>query len=359
MITPEQLIEQTTRHSVYLERLKTGNANEVLDLLRQIEDRLLGRLSRSDVTEWSRARLERQVAAIRASLNQQYADLVLAKLDEQIRELAAYETEFEKRSLEQVVQYQFTLPDPEQVIAAVQAAPLSISGPDGGKLLESFIEDWTQDQIGRATNSIRAGYAQGETTAAIVRRLRDEVIPTNRRTMSTVVRTALAHVQANAREEVWKSNRDIIKRVRWTSTLDKRTSSQCQLLDGQVFKIGEGPRPPAHPNCRSTTVAVLDERFSFLQEDAERFARDPETGQVNYVDADQTYYGWLKRQPAEVQDSIIGPTRGKLLRDGGLSAQRFAELQLGKQFKPLTLKEMRGLEPLALAFKRAGLERQS
>lgn len=354
MITPEQLIEQTTRHSVYLERLKTGDANEVLDLLRQIEDRLLGRLFRSNVTEWSRARLERQVAAIRASLNEQYAGSVLAKLDEQIRELASYETEFEKRSLEQVVNYQFTLPDPEQLITAVQSAPLSVSGPDGGKLLESFIEDWTSDQVNRASNAIRAGYAQGLTTPQIVRQIRDEVIPTNRRTMSTIVRTSLAHVQAVSREEVWKANTDIIKRVRWTSTLDKRTSSQCRSLDGQVFEIDKGPRPPAHPGCRSTTVAVLDERFSFLEQGAERFARDPETGEVGYVDANQTYYGWLKRQPADVQDSIIGKTRGKLLRDGGLTSQRFAELQLGKQFQPLTLAEMRDLEPLA--FKRAGLE---
>jgi hypothetical protein len=50
---------------------------------------------------------------------------------------------------------------------------------------------------------------------------------------------------------------------------------------------------------------------------------------------------------------VIGPTRGKLLRDGGLSARRFAELQLGKTFEPLNLKEMRKLDPLA--FRRAGL----
>jgi len=83
------------------------------------------------------------------------------------------------------------------------------------------------------------------------------------------------------------------------------------------------------------------------------------------VPANQTYYGWLKTQPAAVQDSIIGPTKGKLLRDGGLSSQRFSELQLGKQFQPLTLygrdlpgggreMGMRELEPLA--FQRAGLD---
>ena len=59
-------------------------------------------------------------------------------------------------------------------------------------------------------------------------------------------------------------------------------------------------------------------------------------------------------QPAKVQDSIVGSTRGKLLRDGGLSAGRFAELQLGKRFEPLTLDEMRQLEPIA--FHKAGLD---
>ena len=67
----------------------------------------------------------------------------------------------------------------------------------------------------------------------------------------------------------------------------------------------------------------------------------------------QTYYSWMKTQPAKVQDSIIGPTRGKLLRNGGISAERFAKLQIGKDFTPLTLKDMRKLDPIA--FEKAGL----
>ena len=51
--------------------------------------------------------------------------------------------------------------------------------------------------------------------------------------------------------------------------------------------------------------------------------------------ASQTYYEWLKTQPAEF-DIAIGTTRAKLLRSGGLSAERFAELQLGTNFQPLT-----------------------
>lgn len=55
----------------------------------------------------------------------------------------------------------------------------------------------------------------------------------------------------------------------------------------------------------------------------------------------------------EAMDIAIGTTRAKLLRSGGLSAERFAELQLGTNFQPLTLDEMRRLEPKAFA--RAGI----
>ncbi|MEX5734664.1 hypothetical protein [Providencia hangzhouensis] len=64
-------------------------------------------------------------------------------------------------------------------------------------------------------------------------------------------------------------------------------------------------------------------------------------------------YEWLTRQPAKRQDLILGPTRGKLFRDGGLSPERFAQLQLHKNFKPMTLKDMQKLAPEA--FERAGI----
>jgi hypothetical protein len=71
------------------------------------------------------------------------------------------------------------------------------------------------------------------------------------------------------------------------------------------------------------------------------------------VRADLSYYDWLKQQPAAFQDKAIGPVRAKLFREGGLSVERFAELQLDRNFAPLTLTQMKVLEPLA--FERAGL----
>jgi hypothetical protein len=106
--------------------------------------------------------------------------------------------------------------------------------------------------------------------------------------------------------------------------------------------------PPAHINCRSDVVAVLPKEYDFLDKGA------TQASQFGPVDADETYFSWLKKQPAKFQDAAIGPVRGKLLRNGGLSADRFAKMRLDKNFKPLNLEQMQKLEPLA--FERAGIK---
>lgn len=384
--TPRQLLDQSTRHAAHLERLKTQQVREVVDLLDEVETQLLGRLSRQNVTEWSRNRMTRQLSAYRLMMRESIDETVVPKINEGIRELAQYEAKFElgnignlgvkelrdsvdgvARSFAQFeahldslstedfnLRYDFELPSGNQIMSAVRSNPLSVRGADKGKLLQSFVEDWTESQVTRTINTIRSGYAQGLTTPQIVRQIHDEAGPMARRGLEALTRTSLQHAAVQARQATWRSNSDIVRRVRIVATLDGRTTTQCRSLDGQLFPVDSGPRPPFHINCRTTTVAALDERFSFLDEDGTRRARDPETGKVEDAPAGETYYGWLKRQPASVQDSIIGPQRGKLLRDGGLTNQRFAELQLGRNFEPLTLSQMRELDPVA--FKRAGLD---
>ncbi len=88
-----------------------------------------------------------------------------------------------------------------------------------------------------------------------------------------------------------------------------------------------------------------------LSKDGTRASVGPNGG--GQVAADLSYYDWLKLQPSAFQDQALGPTRAKLFRDGGLTLERFSELQLDRNFKPLTLEQMKKLEPLA--FERAGI----
>ena len=148
-----------------------------------------------------------------------------------------------------------------------------------------------------------------------------------------------------------KQNSDLVKGYKWVSTLDSKTSDQCQALDSREFKVGAGVLPPIHPNCRSTTTPLLSDKFDFLDKGATRASKGVEGGAQ--VSTKQTYYSWLKSQPVAFQNDAIGVTKSKLLRNGGLSADEFAKLSLNKNFQPLTLSEMKAKAPAV--FESAGL----
>lgn len=355
------LIEIATRHSAHLERVKSHEIAKHDKFLVEMADTVRRRLSGRELTDYTRARLDKLLKKIGEDL-QDITGKSRGLWREQIIDLAEYEAGFEVRSLSQVVDHNFVTPTRSQISSAVFSTPLSdIGGASQGSMLTPFFQDWERATVRRVQGSIMAGYYRGDTTPQIVRGIigtkgmnfGDGELAIVKRQLETVVRTSLQHASAQAREATGEANSDIITGVRIVATLDSRTSTQCQALDGQEFARDKGPRPPFHPNCRTTFIFTLDKRFKVLEEGGTRRDRDPETGKVGQTDADETYYSWLKRQPADVQDSIIGPARGKLLRDGGLSSERFAALQLNRNFEPMTLEQMRALEPTA--FKRAGV----
>ncbi len=348
------LIEQTTRHAVYLERLKTGEANQFAAFLKRIDLSIRERLAGNELTEFSRTRLERLLVGVGADIKAVF-DEYQGELKGHLQELGEYEAAFESRSLDNAIDgLETVIPAPAQITAAVFSKPLSVRGADGGKLLEPFIKDWTAVERKRLTGAIRQGYFEGQTTNQILQVVRgtrkndfrDGLLNVTNRNAEAIVRTAVQHVASEARMATWQANDDVVTGYRWLSTLDGRTSPQCQNLDGQFFKFDEGPLPPIHIRCRSTTLAEIDPRYGTDPANSRTSMNGP-------VDGKLTYYEWLKTQPVAFQQDAIGIKRSKLLRDGGLSSTRFQELNLGKNFKPLSLKDMRGKEPLA--FERAKL----
>ena len=67
------------------------------------------------------------------------------------------------------------------------------------------------------------------------------------------------------------------------------------------------------------------------------------------VPADKSYAQWIKEQSAARQDEVLGVTRGKLLREGGLKMEDLYSFR--GEF--LTLDELRKKE--YGAFKKAGI----
>lgn len=95
-------------------------------------------------------------------------------------------------------------------------------------------------------------------------------------------------------------------------------------------------------NCRSSTAPVISEEYDFLDVGAKRAARGADGG--TQVDASTSYYDFLKRQPAWFQDEALGPTRGKILRNSGISPEEFRVISVDGYGRPLTLDQMADLD---------------
>ena len=84
-----------------------------------------------------------------------------------------------------------------------------------------------------------------------------------------------------------------IDRYKFAATLDTRTSSICQELDGKVFETKDAKAgvnlPAMHPNCRSTTIAYFEDGMPQY-----RLARDKDGNRIR-VPADMTYKDWYKK----------------------------------------------------------------
>ena len=357
---PPKSVDIATRHAVHLERVKSGYVRRFDKFLGAMRKDILALLAEiDDPAKLSAKRLRAILATINKSIGKQssgYESVWRA----QIEELGKYSAEFEVKAMGKSVRHDFVLPTANQISAAAFSTPLSVEGVYGGQLLEPFFKESMQRSMRRVGQAVRLVSAQGGTTQDLVRRIIgkkvrgkyvDGLMNTIRRDAYSIARTSLHHVANVARETTWQANKDVIEYVEFVATLYGRTTAVCAGLSGRRFKLNEGPIPPLHVNCRSGRLPVFSDGLEFLDKAGSQFARG-ENG-VQRVAADETYYSWLKKQPAGFQDSAIGPARGQLLRKGGLSAEEFGKLSLDRNFHPMTLAEMRKLEPVA--FDRAGI----
>lgn len=354
---PQVLINDEIRRQVLLEGVKESEWKNFSKFLKRIEKEVRIRLSKEGNTIRTKARLNeliRDVTQIQLAIYQEYTEDFVGSLDK----VAVTEADLEEKSLNRTVAgFEAVRPSNEQILIAYQKNFLSIEGQSFD--LKPFLKDFTDRQIQAINSAINQGFVEGRTVSQITQDIRgtraanfrDGAAGKINRANRAMVRTAVQNASSQAKQRIWNANKDLIIGVEWVSTLDSRTTPQCRSLDGEIFPVDQGPRPPIHYGCRSTTAPVLSEEFDFLGKGAKRPAKGADGAQQ--VGASSTYYGWLKTQPASFQDKILGPNRGKLLRNGGLSAQEFADLQLNSNFQPLTLDEMRRVAPEA--FEQANL----
>ena len=206
----------------------------------------------------------------------------------------------------------FTLPTLESQVRrtfSLTAAKGSVITLPSGEVIEKAFRGIASAQADLISREIRVGITQGESMSKIAKRLRGRLqfganqemtaraqalaggtgIKLANNQVRTIVRTSVNQVQTMANQSVYAANQDITKKYEYVATLDARTTALCGSLDGKKFRYGEGPEPPQHFNCRSTTVPIIDD------EDLRRRFPDTRPSEVGRVPQDLSYPDWLRR----------------------------------------------------------------
>lgn len=234
------------------------------------------------------------------------------------------------------------LPTTTAMSAAISTNPLQVSGADGGALLDEFVKGWTKTERKRIVGTLRKGYVLGQTNAEILQTIRgtkkagykDGILAQTDRHTKTMIRTAIAHVANTAKAETHKELGVAYEQL--DAKLDRRTTPICRALDKAIYKVGKGPQPPLHYNCRTVLIPYIPELAHL---------NDTRASEFGYAKNEQ-YYTWLKRQTPKYQDEVLGKGRGKLFRSEGMTPERFRKMQLDRQFKEVSLNDLkRQLDP--------------
>jgi SPP1 gp7 family putative phage head morphogenesis protein len=371
----QSLYEATVRHQVHLLRFSEGQARNAAAALNQAEQELLERIAGEMAKGLDPQRLNSLLGAIQELRAKAFGTLS-AQMQEELKKLAETEASWEDTALKGSSPVQLNLATvPLETLHAAVAAPIA------GIPLDGWLDSMKASEATKLQQAVTQAVLQGQSIDDLVRRIRgtkangfkDGIMSTTTRSAEALARTAVNHVSNSARQLVWEANSDVVRALRWTSTLDGRTSDLCKSRDGHVAPIGDtgilpsdqplvpaGARPPAHFNCRSVMVALLDgvelagdrpfvmdartradREKAFKAEAKERGVPIQQIRQewadkyVGRVPSATSYQDWLKGQPKEFQNEVLGVGKAELFRSG-VPLERFVD----KSGKVLTLKQL-------------------
>lgn len=325
------------KNLINLERLKTQLANDFNVTIKDILAFLQRAVFNQELSD----------------LSQKQVKVLIRRTDSKLATIFGAFAYNLKSSWQELFYHRYKVDAPKDIKALQKHAdeifkkPLQLDGKMG-ITLDELLDAFSQAERKKITSAIRLAHHDGLPSAKLVQMIRgsrarnyqDGILQTTTRHAKTIAHTGTAIVASQAKQAVIADNADIIKGIKVIATLDLRTSGICRGLDGVFMPLDKARYPPYHFNCRSSFEIVYD-----------GYTAPKQRASMDGVVKNQTYYEWLKDQPARYQDEVLGKTRAKLFRDGGMSVERFGALQLDKHFTPLTLEQMRALEPRA--FKKA------
>lgn len=242
----------------------------------------------------------------------------LDKAKGRLEVIAEHEAEFQIKTAKKAVPgSKLVYPKDRDLDSVVSKRPIY------GRTLDKHFESLSTAASEAVKARVNIGLLEGKTSDQIIADIRKNAYPRLFNQADAVARTSVNHVSNHAREATWDANSNEIIGVLYIATLDSRTTIVCASLDGRVFKPDEGPRPPQHYGCRSTTSPVLRNAG----------------GKPSPI----TFEDWLAEQSPAEQDRALGRTRAKWFREGKVTIRKLVD----QSNRPLTIEEIRSHEGLS------------
>ncbi len=168
---------------------------------------------------------------------------------------------------------------------------------DGTPLAEHFLQTVTPEALQALRQALTAGLAAGWNPRRVARWAAQKATGLGLARALTIARTEM--LRAYREGARMRYAEDGVEEWIWVSARDRRTCPACLALHGQRFKVEEPQR--GHPNCRCTMVPVIPG--------------------VDYgIGSGEE---WLREQPPEVQEAILGKRGAEWFREGVVKLDDF------------------------------------
>lgn len=299
-------ISETIKHQIDLELFKKSISNDIAKRLIPLIDDLSASLGNID---GSKKATNEALVSVNKAIDEAFY-LIETELLELIRDWLKSEVDW----VADKEQMPVTDEDNQIIVAGVLASLVR------GKTTERWLRDIAASLKSKIRANVLAGQADNLPLGNIIKSIvgtkankrKDGVFDRLHRDITSITATSIQNGSVKARVGVWENND--IKKYRWISVLDSRTTAICRSRSNKVYVLGEGPLPPAHIKCRSTIS---------------RYSPD---------DVVPTSYDeWLRAQPIPVIVDILGKAKAALYLNGKITLDSYVT-PAGRE---LTLKEIK------------------
>src|SRR3990172_8030934 len=349
MATTEPVIDHYLRHGLDVYRHSASVAYETILNIAEIDDYVMRKVNEMPQHPNQEA-INDLIIGLAAYLFGRYRIKVEAFLNDQIRDFAQTEEDWQTRSIEH-----FTDKEPRSIPIGALIA-LSLASKIDNKSLSSYITGLAPDKAQRIQIAIRNGYVEGKSSSDVANDVQAAINIANNNA-KTVARTSILHTAAVLRDAILGVNAATVSGIVWSSVLDNRTTIHiCAPRDGKRYDLQHNPigheyswhggPGNAHMHCRS--VGIPD--YIYINETGRRTAisagdnyekgdntykngtvRPATPGnikagiyKVEQVNKKTKYEDWLIRQPADFQDDILGKQKGLMFRRGDFTLSYYS-----------------------------------